>query len=193
MRPRKSAQQTRSRATVAAILEAAAHILERQGEGALTTNRVAEVAGVSIGSLYQYFPGKTAILAALVHEFRAGMLRDLQQAAAAFEAAALEDMLSGMITAALNHHRTRPALAEALEAAERTLPLSAETQRLKAAIAALVAGLLAAQGVSRPDEAARDISAIVKAMAGAAPLHDPVELAALHDRTLRAIKGYLGL
>jgi AcrR family transcriptional regulator len=63
---RRSPRQTRSRATWEAILEAAAQILERHGAAALTTNRIAERAGVSIGSLYQYFPNKHAVLAELI-------------------------------------------------------------------------------------------------------------------------------
>jgi len=51
--------------TVNAILDATAHILIRQGYAKLTTNAVAELAGVSIGSLYQYFPNKKALLVAL--------------------------------------------------------------------------------------------------------------------------------
>ena len=61
-KPRKSAQQERSRQTVDALLEAAARILKKEGPTAFTTNRIAEVAGVGIGSLYQYFPNKLAIL-----------------------------------------------------------------------------------------------------------------------------------
>lgn len=61
---RRSPKQARSRATWAAIVEAAAQILERGGSDALTTNDVAERAGVSIGTLYQYFPDKQAILIA---------------------------------------------------------------------------------------------------------------------------------
>ena len=60
---RRNPRQTRSRATVEAILEAATRILEA-GE-VFTTNHVADRAGVSVGTLYQYFPGKTAILHAL--------------------------------------------------------------------------------------------------------------------------------
>lgn len=64
--PRKSPSQPRSRATYLAILEATAHILEAEGLDAANTNRIADRAGVSIGSLYQYFPGKTAIFAELI-------------------------------------------------------------------------------------------------------------------------------
>ena len=63
--PRKKPTQPRSRVTVEVILEAAAHILATKGYEAFTTNRVAERAGVSIGSLYQYFPNKQSLLAAL--------------------------------------------------------------------------------------------------------------------------------
>lgn len=61
---RRSPKQARSRATVEAIVEAAAQILERGGPAALNTNDVAERAGVSVGTLYQYFPDKQAILIA---------------------------------------------------------------------------------------------------------------------------------
>ncbi len=66
LEPRKRPHQQRSAATVDAILEAAARILERKGLDALTTNVVAELAGISIGSLYQYVPGKAVILAELM-------------------------------------------------------------------------------------------------------------------------------
>src|SRR6516225_3163389 len=64
--PRKNAMQTRSKATVDAILEATARILVKDGYDHASTNRVAEAAGVSIGSLYQYFPSKEALVAALI-------------------------------------------------------------------------------------------------------------------------------
>ena len=67
----RTPRQARARATVDAILLAAAHILKTEGEGALTTNRVALLAGVSIGSLYQYFPNKQAVLDALRERYAA--------------------------------------------------------------------------------------------------------------------------
>lgn len=60
-------KQARGKATCAAIFEATARIVETQGEARLTTNRIAETAGVSIGTLYQYFPNKQAILVAMAH------------------------------------------------------------------------------------------------------------------------------
>jgi AcrR family transcriptional regulator len=61
---RRRPRQARSRATWEAIVEAAAQILERRGPAGFNTNEVAERAGVSIGTLYQYFADKHAILAA---------------------------------------------------------------------------------------------------------------------------------
>ncbi len=66
--PRKKPKQERAKDTVDAILRAAAHILRSHGWDACNTNAVAKRAGVSIGSLYQYFPSKEALLAALAEE-----------------------------------------------------------------------------------------------------------------------------
>lgn len=59
---RKQPQQARSTELVAAILDAAVQVLTKQGAQRFTTARVAEKAGVSVGSLYQYFPNKASIL-----------------------------------------------------------------------------------------------------------------------------------
>ena len=61
LKPRKTPSQDRSKATVDAILEAAAYILVKHGWEKFTTNRVAERAGVNVASLYQYFPNKESI------------------------------------------------------------------------------------------------------------------------------------
>ncbi|MGP9811346.1 TetR family transcriptional regulator [Rhodopseudomonas sp. NSM] len=77
---RKQPQQARSTELVAAILEAAVQVLAKQGAQRFTTARVADKAGVSVGSLYQYFPNKAAILFRLQSdEWRqtAQMLRDI--------------------------------------------------------------------------------------------------------------------
>lgn len=66
--PRKLPQQDRSRMTVEAILEATTHILTEEGYDKANTNRIAERAGISIGSLYQYFPNKESLMAALMDQ-----------------------------------------------------------------------------------------------------------------------------
>jgi AcrR family transcriptional regulator len=63
--PRKKPLQARAQSTVRAILEATVQVLDREGPEAATTTRIAEVAGVSVGTLYQYFSHRDAILDAL--------------------------------------------------------------------------------------------------------------------------------
>ncbi len=75
--PRKRPKQQRSQQTVAAILEATARILVDDGFKKLNTNRVAEIAGVSIGSLYQYFPNKEALVLALAEQHLAKQIEVL--------------------------------------------------------------------------------------------------------------------
>jgi AcrR family transcriptional regulator len=83
---RKQPKQVRSTELVAAILEAAVQVLAKQGARRFTAARVAEKAGVSIGSLYQYFPNKAAILFRLqsdewhqTHELLRGILEDARR------------------------------------------------------------------------------------------------------------------
>ena len=83
---RKQPQQARSTELVGAILEAAAQVLAREGAQRFTTARVAEKAGVSVGSLYQYFPNKAAILFRLqsdewrqTTEMLRGILEDVEK------------------------------------------------------------------------------------------------------------------
>jgi AcrR family transcriptional regulator len=80
--PRKIPVQARARQTVETLLDAAVQVLERDGEAGFTTNRVAEAAGFSIGTLYQYFPNKAAIVAALAMRERERIAALLEQAIA---------------------------------------------------------------------------------------------------------------
>src|SRR5688572_11660030 len=77
--PRKSPSQQRSGVLVDAIVEGAIRILVRDGYGALTTIRIAECAGVSVGSLYQYFPNKQAIVAEIVRRRTAEIIAALRR------------------------------------------------------------------------------------------------------------------
>src|SRR4051794_27018726 len=95
-RPRKQARQTRARHTVDAIIEAAARILKKDGHAGYTTNAVAEVAGVSIGTLYQYFPDKDALMGSLIARETERLLLEVE---AASTRSAADDALDGVIEA----------------------------------------------------------------------------------------------
>jgi AcrR family transcriptional regulator len=71
IKPRKTPQQARSRQTREDILEATAHLLNRNPFGEVSTNHIARKTGISIGTLYKYYPNKDAILADLSLKFMA--------------------------------------------------------------------------------------------------------------------------
>ncbi len=189
--PRKTPRQARAAATIEIILEGAAHILRRDGLGGLTTNHIADRAGVSIGSLYQYFPGKEAILAELIRRKRSAML-DAFRAAAADESLDLARAVDGFIGAGIAHQLADPVLSLALEYAETTLPLQAETADLKAALVGVVAAVLTRHGIDGPTLAARDLVALARGMIDNAGLYGEQDAASLAPRVRRAVLGYLG-
>lgn len=77
---RKQPVQDRAQRTIDTIFDATAQIVDEQGEASLTTNKIAERAGFSVGTLYQYFPTKEAILLALIHRGRRQMMDEMQAA-----------------------------------------------------------------------------------------------------------------
>lgn len=192
IKPRKAPRQARSRATCDAILQAAAHILERQGSDTLTTNLVAEVAGVSIGSLYQYYPTKEAILAELIRAMRQQMHDDMSAAAAASRGLGLEREVDALVAATLRHHLRNPVLAHALEIVEERLPLDAETALLKQGMARLVVAALERNGIPDAPAVAFDLIAIGHGLADAAIAAGERDFDHLHRRIRRAALGYLG-
>jgi AcrR family transcriptional regulator len=135
--PRNQPQQPRSRATVSVILDAAIRVLDREGLEALTTSRVAEVAGVSVGTLYQYFAHRDAIIDALQD-------RELQRAGAMLERvldnperSADRDVARSVIEELLRLYRAAPALHRVLavdglrySAPERVLAFDAKSVAL---------------------------------------------------------------
>ncbi|XDA98429.1 TetR/AcrR family transcriptional regulator [Sulfitobacter sp. LCG007] len=189
--PRKQPRQERSRATRAAILEAAARILEQEGRDSLTTNRIAVRAGVSIGSLYQYFPNKAAILASLLRDTRAGLLDDMRAVLRTSGGQSPEDVVDALIRAGMTHQFSRPRLALELEHAEKDLALDAETHAMAYEIAALV--LSACRRIA-PDANLResaDVVAICKGLINATALSGGPCGADLFRRCRTAALGYL--
>jgi len=113
--PRKAPRQARSRATVDAILDAAARVLVERGYAATTTNAVAEVAGVSVGSLYQYFPNKDSLIAALHDRHGRQMSALLDAALLRHRGASLPEALAGVIESAVKAHQLDADLHRVLE------------------------------------------------------------------------------
>src|SRR5262245_34802611 len=96
-RPRKSPTQARSQVTCDAIIRAAELVLEQEGVTALTTTRVAKKAGVSVGSLYQYFPNKGALVAALVERYMTQLREVFLQMLQVASFLPLENLLEGIL------------------------------------------------------------------------------------------------
>ena len=145
LRARKAPRQARSRETVEALVEAAAQVFERHGYAAGTTNRIAERAGVSIGSLYQYFPNKDALLVALVERHVADGVALLGPLAAALrsEPPPLREGLERIVSAMVALHAERPALHRVLfEEAPRPPELRRRLDALFAGAVAAVAAWL---------------------------------------------------
>lgn len=113
--PRKSPRQTRSQTTVNTILDATARVLVERGYAATNTNAVAERAGVSVGSLYQYFPNKDALILALRTRHSAQMESVIQRSFEGVTADNLDEALSSVIHTVVEAHRVEADLHLALD------------------------------------------------------------------------------
>ena len=109
-KPRKNASQGRSRATVDALIEATARILVREGFDKASTNRIAEKAGVSVGSLYQYFPCKEALVAAVMDRHNQQIMRIALGALAESAELPLQQAVRKLVAAGIKAHRVDPKL-----------------------------------------------------------------------------------
>lgn len=120
---RRAPRQARSRATVDAVLEAAARIIRQRGVEALTTNHISEVAGVGVATLYGYFPNKTAVLVALARRL---MAEDEAAILAAVQTAAPGEGLRLAIRTVLRRHLEDPAVRRAVMSIHHGQGLAAE-------------------------------------------------------------------
>jgi AcrR family transcriptional regulator len=112
--PRKRPQQARSRATIDVILTATARVLVKEGFDRASTNRIAEAAGVSVGSLYQYFPGKEALVAALVERHVDEMTAIIDEAMERIGLLPLREAIQLMVSLMLRAHSVDPKLHKVL-------------------------------------------------------------------------------
>jgi AcrR family transcriptional regulator len=107
-------KQRRACQTVDAVLDAVVRVLKRDGFRSVTTNRIAEVAGVSIGSVYQYFPDKQAIFVALHKRHIEHIDRMVETTLIEHAASSLHDLMTAMIEAMIDAHAADPQLYELL-------------------------------------------------------------------------------
>ncbi|WP_394828912.1 TetR/AcrR family transcriptional regulator [Pendulispora albinea] len=150
--PRRKPIQTRSQETVRAIVDAAARVLARRGYAATTTNHVAARAGVSIGSFYEYFRDKDAVVRAVLERHLAAGEALFAERAAALGAGqgTLRELLGALVQAFIDFHADDPRLHRVLS---HEVPHSAATVRrvleLERRIVAIIAGILAAHPEAR--------------------------------------------
>jgi AcrR family transcriptional regulator len=194
--PKKRPLQARSRATYDALIEAAAHILEARGLDGLNTNSVAERAGASIGSLYQYFPNKDALVAALI-EREQGQLRDaLEVVVADADGKSLNEGVRQLVRAAIELQRRAPRLSAALDYEEGRLPISVVlTRAAEEQSAALVAFLrqhFPGKSVALLRTEAETLRAIARAVIDNFIDRDKPDFRAAEREAVRAVMGYLG-
>jgi AcrR family transcriptional regulator len=128
--PRKLPQQDRSRMTVEAILEATARILTEEGYHKANTNRIAELAGISIGSLYQYFPNKESLMAALMEQHSNEIAELVESKLQDLFDAPLETAVPELVKAVIAAHAINPRLHQVLN---EEIPRSERLQQMQKA------------------------------------------------------------
>jgi len=193
--PRKQPRQRRAEATVEAILEAAAQLVARRGLAGFNTNAVAERAGVSIGSLYQYFPNKDAIMAALIARQHDRQVQGLLEVLAVPPQGTLEDRVRALVLAAMRHHHDDALLASAIDHEEARLPVRDVADRIMdeagPQLLALLEGLQAELPGLDPRAALLTLPPMIRAVVDAWANQIPPDLDRAQSEAVRAVLGYL--
>ena len=125
---RKKPTQERSREMVSTILGAAARVFVKEGYARATTNRIAKAAGVSVGSLYQYFPSKDAIAVELLRRYREGLIDLVGKRLLEMNVTTFEEVVHALLSALLRAEGINPALHRVL--IEQVLRTSARREIL---------------------------------------------------------------
>lgn len=194
LKPRKSPVQARSSASVEAMLDATLQVLVRDGKERLTTTRVAERAGVSVGTLYQYFPNKSSLLQATLRRHLEGVRDVVRMSMRELEGRAVEEICAGVarsfLQAKLHEPRESVALYEVSSDVQGT-PIAQEVgESMRADMEALLR-----TGPQRIDDAALMSSMLLGAIAGVSrklvESDSPERLLPEYQRDLEAmVRGY---
>jgi AcrR family transcriptional regulator len=195
-RMRRRPTQRRAVETVEAVLDATVRLLKRGGTNGITTNRIAEVAGVSIGSLYQYFPNRGAIFNALHQRHIDQIDRMIQNTVVEHAGVSLRDLIRAIIEAMVKSHAGDPALPELLS---REVPHRAGgtvdfAQRLHGVF--LLAISARAQELKRRrnlDAVVFVVAHMIDALSHGAALRRPrtLSLSEAQDEAVKAVLAYL--
>ena len=195
---RKKPRQKRSQETVTAILDATAQVLVAEGFARLTTNRVAVRAGVSVGSIYQYFPNKEALVVAVSERHGGQVMALLARVMASTESADLVGSIRRFIRAMFAVHAINPDLHKSLT--EVVLVLGTEhVSEVSTAARAVVHAYLCANAdhivVTDMDAASFLMVTTVEAVTHAALLDfaGPVDEVALETELVAMLLRYLGV
>ena len=196
--PRKEPKQQRSKETVDVILAATARVLVREGFDRASTNRIAETAGVSIGSLYQYFPSKEALVAALIERHMERMSSTLEAEMAEVADAPLPTAVRRMVTFMLEAHSVDPALHHVLNEQVPRVGRLHRMHEIEERMRGLTRSYLERKRAEvRPQDldvasfiAVQTIEALTHA--ASAPHSPPLDHAALVEEVTQLIVRYLG-
>lgn len=190
-------QQARAKETVDALLSATKTLLVQKGVEGATTNAIAELAGVSIGSLYQYFPSREAIIAELSRRHVAQVLALIFAEVDALAGASLRVGARRLIQLMIDVHRQDPELHSAIEASHPRLAARAQLAQVEAQVMATARAYLenhrAELAVDDLDRAAFLVVTTIEAVTHEATFRRPdlLESDALVDDITRLVLGYL--
>lgn len=196
-KPRKKPLQQRSQLMVETILDATARVLSKRGYEGTNTNVIAEMAGISVGSIYQYFPNKDALIAALHERMAQRIFTVIRDAVENTPAHNLREAVAILVHAVIEAHLIDPALHRILEIEFPFFERSKRPGSVDMDIFAEVHGLLqrrrAELSVSDLRLATYMVMRMTESLVHAAVLEPPadLELAAIEQAIVNAIVGYL--
>jgi AcrR family transcriptional regulator len=184
-RLRRVPRQERSRETVRRVLDAAGELLARDGAGALSTTRVAEAAGVAVGSLYQYFPDKEAIAEALAQRYWGEFEERVAAVAESDEREPEEDPAGAVLDALAAGFRARPGFLALWYGGLRSERIRDATRPTRTRIAACVEQVIAVHW-PRTDPELRGTVARMAVLVGDGLLRESFRLHPQGDATVLA-------
>ncbi len=191
---RKKPQQERSLAMVATLLEAATRVFVKEGYAKATTNRIAKAAGVSVGSLYQYFPSKDAIAVELLRRYRDGLVELVATRLSGATSETFDAVVRDLIGELLRAEGINPALHRVL--IEQVLRTSARREMLgfEERLEAVLAEAMRAAKIelADPDLSAFMIVRVVLSVVQSAVVDRPkYKTSALADELTELVVGYV--